>query len=364
MNDTLRRCLEDLEARIDPQVEDELLEQWMAFAEGRFEGDLFSPSRGNTPPPTVDWPRPSINQALEDYDLMALQQYGLCSQVLAGGSGAILNVRSNYGSSIMPMLFGVEPFIMDDEFDCLPTSLPFNDIASIERLLESGVPDPNGGFGERVFEMGRRFMAIAAEYPKIGKYIFVYHPDTQGPMDICEVVWGSSMFYSLYDRPDLVKALLELATEAYIRFMRAWIEIAPFREGGNAHWGFYHKGNIMIRDDSAMNLSPDMFDEFIKPYDQRLLDTFGGGAIHFCGKGDHYMPNLSKMNDVFAVHMSQPEYNDMEVMFHNTVDRGINMLGLKPEVGEAAVAQGRNLHGRVQAYAQQRTYMQANRVVK
>ena len=350
MNDTLRRYLDDLELRIDPQVEEELLQQWIDFSEGRFEGKLFSPSRSKPSPPRMEWLQVSINAALEDYDLMALQQYGICSHILADGRGAMLNVRSNYGSSIMPVLFGVEPFIMDDEFDCLPTSVPLNDIGAIERLIEAGVPDLNGGFGERVFEMGRRFEAVAQEYPKIGKYIFIYHPDVQGPMDICEVVWGSSMFYSLYDKPEMVKALLELATETYVRFMRKWIEINPFHEGGNAHWGFYHKGNIMIRDDSAMNLSPEMFDEFIRPYDQRLLDEFGGGAIHFCGKGDHYMPSVSAMKGVYAIHMSQPDYNDMETMFRNTVDAGINMLGLKYDVAEAAVTSGRDMHGRIQAY--------------
>ena len=34
----------------------------------------------------------------------------------------------------------------------------------------------------------------------------------------------------------------------------------PFRAEGNAHWGFYHRGKIMLRDDSAMNFSPRMFE--------------------------------------------------------------------------------------------------------
>ena len=39
-----------------------------------------------------------------------------------------------------------------------------------------------------------------------------------------------------------------------------------------------------------MNLSPDMFMEFIFPYNQRLFDIFGGGGDHFCGRGDHFIP--------------------------------------------------------------------------
>ena len=106
----------------------------------------------------------------------------------------------------------------------------------------------------------------------------------------------------------------------------------------------------MLRDDSAMNLSPAMFDEFVRPYDQRLLDEFGGGAIHFCGKGDHYIDRLPQMDGVYAVHMSQPEYNDMERMLAHTVDAGINLIGLEPGAAREVLASGRDLRGRVHAY--------------
>jgi len=53
--------------------------------------------------------------------------------------------------------------------------------------------------------------------------------------------------------------------------------------------------NLEARIDPAMNLSPGMVSEFALPYDQRLLDAFGG-AVHFCGRGDHYgvIPCLGK----------------------------------------------------------------------
>jgi hypothetical protein len=349
MNQTLKECLDDLEARIDPQQEDRLLREWVDFADGQFTDTLFSPRRFKPSPPGIDWPKVSVNAALKDYDAMALQQYGLCSQGLAAGSGLLLAVRCNYGTSIIPLLFGVEPFVMDEALDTLPTSRPLHDVDAIERLVDTGVPDIYRGYGSRVFAMGERYKAIAEAYPKIGKYVHIYHPDLQGPMDICEVVWGSSIFYSLYDRPELVKALLEIVTETYIQFLRAWTEIVPFHAGGNVHWGLFHKGNIMLRDDSAMNFSPDAFDEFIRPYDQRLLDEFGGGAIHFCGRGDHYIPLVSEMERLYAINMSQPEYNDMEAIYANTVDKGINIIGLDRSAAEEAIARGRELHGRVHA---------------
>lgn len=111
-----------------------------------------------------------------------------------------------------------------------------------------------------------------------------------------------------------------------------------------------HEGVIMLRDDSAMNLSPAMFEEFVKPYDQRLLDAFGGGAIHFCGRGDHYIDSMCAMPGMHAIAMSQPDYNDMEVIYGATVDRGINLIGLNRTAAESALAAGRDLHGRVHCW--------------
>jgi hypothetical protein len=218
---------------------------------------------------------------------------------------------------------------------------------AMKALLDQDVPDVRNGLGGKVFEMAQRFQKMLRPYPKIQRYVHLYHPDTQGPRDICELLWGSSLFVALMDVPDLVKAVLDLITITYIRVMREWSAHVPFAEGYNVHWSLLHKGNIMLRDDSAMNLSPNMFVEFVEPYDQRLLDEFGGGALHFCGKGDHYIPRIPEMRGVYAVQMSQPEYNDMEKIFKNTIDKGIPLLRLPREAAQSALQQGRDLHGLV-----------------
>lgn len=347
MNDTLRKCLEDLENRIDPGAEEELLGEWRGFSEGRFTGRIFSPRRAERRPPAVDWPIVGVNEALEDPVAMALQQYRGCSRCLAAGGGGPLSVRANFGSSIIPLLFGVEPFVMPVETDTLPTSVPLHETDAVRKVVEKGMPALEDGYGAKVFEMGRFFRGIAEEYPKIGAHVHIYHPDQQGPLDICEVLWGSEVFYAFYDTPDLVKALLDLITDTYVAFLRAWAEIAPLGDGFNVHWDMAHRGGIMLRNDSAMNVSPEQFDEFSRPYDGRLLDEFGGGAVHFCGRGDHYISRLGEIPGLYAVNPSQPHLNDMEVIFANTIDRGLNIIDLKVEAARAAEESGRELHGLV-----------------
>jgi len=276
--------LEELENRIDPAVEDRLLAEWEAFTEGRFEGDIFSPKRVNQVEAGIEWPQVSVNLAQNDLDAMVLQQYGACFDQLASGVGSLMTVRANYGTAIMPSLFGAELFVMDEELNSVQTSKPLG-AGAMEDLAEKGGPDMRAGLGASVLDAGQRFVQISAEYPKIGKYIHMYHPDIQGPMDLCEMLWGSEMFVDL-----------------------------------------------------------------IRPYDQRLLDELGGGAVHFCGRGSHYIASTCGMDWIHAIQLSQPHLNEMETIYRNTVDKGIKLLGFSSEHAQEALAAGRRLHGCVHCH--------------
>lgn len=349
MINALESCLADLEDHIDETVEEKLFQQWLDFTQRKFEGEYFLPKRERNIPAKKEWHKILINDAIADFDQMALHQFALCSDILEKGTGGLLCVRANYGTGIIPSLFDTELFMMDRALDTLPTTKPFsNPKDRVKKLLDGGIPSINQALGAKTLEMGARFMEMKQQYPKINKHVHIYHPDLQGPMDICELLWGSSLFIDIYDVPDLVTQLLDLITDTYIQFMKAWDKIVPSLDGYAIHWTMLHRGHIMLRDDSAMNFSPTMFKQFIQPYDQRLLDEFGGGGIHFCGRGDHYIDQIAQVNNVYAVNMSQPECNDMEIIFQNTIDNGKKLIGLSQAVVEKALLSGRKLHGNVQ----------------
>ena len=111
----------------------------------------------------------------------------------------------------------------------------------------------------------------------------------------------------------------------------------------NVHWGILrHRGAIVLRDDSAMNLSPELYKEFAAPYDEELLKRFGGGVVHFCGRGDHYIEELCSIPYVTGINMSQPHLNDMEKIYRNTVDKGIKLLAFNRARAEQDKARGFN----------------------
>ncbi|MBQ8309840.1 MAG: hypothetical protein IJX80_02370 [Clostridia bacterium] len=321
--------LEDIEHRIDPAVEEDFQNQWRDFLYGRFEGEIFQAIRKKTTPPAEEVPNININDAIGDYDLMLQKELAGVSNALNSETQSLC-VRANYGTGILSSVFGAEIFVMPYDMNTLPTTRSVNDTEWIRAMVGRGMPDLENGFGKQVFEMGRIFAEVFAGYPKIQKYVTVYHPDLQGPLDIAELLWGGEMFYAMYDEPELVHAALSLITDTYTAFMKRWETICPLREDINPHWGtVWYRGKVLIRNDSAMNLSPDMYEEFAASYDGLLLERFGGGAVHFCGRGDHYIEKLCNLPGLTGVNLSQPQYNDMETIYRNTVDKGINILAFK-----------------------------------
>jgi hypothetical protein len=67
-------------------------------------------------------------------------------------------------------------------------------------------------------------------------------------------------------------------------------------------------------------------------------------VIHFCGRGDHFIEPMSRTQGLTGVNLSQAHLNDMDVIYANTVDKGLSIIGLG---AEAAGAAGRDLRGRV-----------------
>ena len=345
----LKKYLEDLESRINPAVEDDVLAQWQQFWNRSIEGEFFVPVR--TPSASkLEWPQININDAIEDksFELMLLQQLCEVNILLSGTQGLVPAIRANYGSNILPSLFGVEVVMMERAINTLPGSRPLpGGPEKIEQLLGKGVPHHRTGQGAAVLDCAQFFLETLKGYPMLQKYCWIYHPDLQGPFDVCEVVWGSDIFISLYDTPELVQQYMGLITDTYIAFIDEWFKLVPPHDNFNCHYGWIHPGKVRLSLDSCMNLSPDNYLEFVKQYDARLLNRYGG-VVHSCGKVDHFAPLLYDIRGYHAFNLSQPSYNDMEKIYQVTIDKNIPILALARETVNRAVSQGRRLNGLIQ----------------
>jgi len=275
-----------------------------------------------------DWPLYPYNDTFVDADKMLLDQLRAPFFHNQLRDYHPLNIRTNYGTVILPSIFGLS-------YQLTETSLPWvhhlESRQEVEKLIERGIPDVKSGLGGRCFETAAYYREALAPYPKLRQAISIYHPDLQGPFDVAHLIWGPDIFYALYDCPEVVHRLVSLVTETYKIWMRAWKQFIGEGNEFTTHWNFYIKGGIMVRDDTAVTMSTRHYEEFVKPYDQALLDEFGG-CIHFCGKGTAFIRSMcTTSKKLYGLHMSQPELNDTANVLALAREHRLVLLGLPQE---------------------------------
>ena len=100
--------LEDIERRIDPEVEDDLYDQWKKFWNGEITTPVFDPMRKKVSPIGVEIKKININDALGDIELMLDRELADVASRLSGKNKA-LGIRANYGTGILSSLFPSSP---------------------------------------------------------------------------------------------------------------------------------------------------------------------------------------------------------------------------------------------------------------
>lgn len=145
-------------------------------------------------------------------------------------------------------------------------------------------------------------VVVGAPAPDWPRYAMA---DTQGPLDAAEIVWGSEIFEAMCADPELVHAFLDLVTATLAAFTRAHAALdgVPFDPPPTP------LGRVCIREDASVMISGAMYDEFCKPYAQRLLDEFGG-CIHWCGDGKAWWRSLIALRRLNAVNPYQGQFYD------------------------------------------------------
>lgn len=316
----IEKYVEDLISRMDPGQERAVLDAWLEFGKGENKKGPFLPPKRRPSESRLPWPAVSLNDTLEDPSLMVYSQLRRLHLTLENGDSNTLCIRPNYGVGTLATMFGAEVFVMPREMETLPNVRAMG-ADGVKRILEDGGDLLSRGVGPSVLRIAEEFLKFREKYPLFKEFVLIEHPDLQGPMDNAELLWGSDIFYEFYEHPDTVHALLQRITDAMQEVLDQWLMLFP-GEYGVATGVLVTPGHIYLRNDSAMNLSPEFFREFIVPYDSQLLKKYGG-IVHFCGRGDHYIELLSRQEGLHGIDMSQPELNRMEVILENTIDRGI-----------------------------------------
>lgn len=259
--------------------------------------------------PVEGWQAFSYREGFHDMEKMMVNEL---AAVWAGArvrDDRAFTIRAYYGVGIIPTMFGCKVELTGD--DIPPWFHPLSD-DELDRVLDAGPADINAGLGARVFETETFYMDILSRYDNLAKCVHVYLCDTQGPFDLAHLVMGTRIYTDIYDNPERVHRLLDLVSDVCIRFVLAQKELIGEGCDTSYHTQMLLRGAVRLCNDTGINLSTDVFREFARPYDERVLAAVNGGWVHYCGNGKQILGDVLSTPNLTGINFGNPEMQDVE----------------------------------------------------
>ena len=160
-------------------------------------------------------------------------------------------------------------------------------------------------------------------------------PDLQGPLDSLELLRGSEIYTDFILDPEMIDNGLQLMAKAQIGFAK---HLQPFMSSDIDGYSYQHaipiKGNILIRNDSAIMISSDMYAAQVAPHDEFVLKKMGGGGIHSCGKIDFNLSEILNLPSIECFDFGQSYLNDVNLVYPLAREMKIPLLRIRPKKEE------------------------------
>ena len=130
---------------------------------------------------------------------------------------------------------------------------------------------------------------------------------SSGVLEIANALCGNEFFYHFYEYPDQLKTLLEYCEKSLIWYYNKQLDAAgTFFDGTVTGFGEWLSGRPIghISEDTTTMISQSIFEEFGKPYTQRIVDCFDGAFMHTHALSEPCLPSIADIKGVKIMEIS------------------------------------------------------------
>ncbi|MHC4872859.1 MAG: hypothetical protein ACYTFY_13540 [Planctomycetota bacterium] len=192
---------------------------------------------------------------------------------------------------------------------------------TIDELIDQGVPDvAAAGIAPLVLDTSRFFLDKLARYENLSK-LSVCAIEHHSIFEISMSLLGQTLMEDMVLRPEVVKKFFDIVQETMVRYFLLIQEQFKVEIEQNRMYmfkrPFSHYNSFRIIEDSAIMLSPDLYNTFCRPYNEFFFERFapGEGYLHFCGDGNNIMDAVLETKGLRGLHPGQAEFYNIEQLY-------------------------------------------------
>ena len=230
-------------------------------------------------PTFLDWPVYEYNEAFNEPAKMLLNELQPIYEGENFQDNRVNVIRANYGVGIIPSLFGCKIIQKDNE---LPWVKPITSIEGVKKIINKGVPDFNSDLLVKVNETQEYFKDKLNKYPNLKECVHIGLPDVLGPFNLAGTMLDEKLYIYLYSHVEIIKELLDLLTQTYIKFALYQKKIIGEPLSSGYYFGCRLSGGIKISEDYGLAVSPKMYEEFCLPNNVKVAEKFDGFTLVVC----------------------------------------------------------------------------------
>jgi uroporphyrinogen-III decarboxylase len=200
-----------------------------------------------------------------------------------------------YGTGVLASAFGVK-IICNEKADPAVDISTMQNPEEIDSLMLP-VPGESGAM---------KIVTKIIDYFKSHTDLPIGFTDCQGPLSTAFQIAGyDKLCYWMCLYPDRVHKLMALVTNAIID----WVKFQKERTGQPLRGASYPLsikvpegyGGVWMSDDDSVIMDGDLYNEFVRPYNEQILMAFGGGCIHYCGNSTQNIENYCNTKGLTAI---------------------------------------------------------------
>ena len=217
---------------------------------------------------------------------------GLKQRVIVPGDSYVPVMHTGAGTCVLATAFGSRELLKSG------LSWPEPCISSPLDIDHLKMPEMTAGKAGWVLEQTRAYREYLDDRIAVGIM------DFQSPFTTVEQMLGSEQFFLLpYDDPKRFHALMDIVTDGAIRLIQEQIRII----GDNCSRGlwpmiyFPKEAGIQMADDNLCNVSCEVYEEFVIPYNNRISEAFGGLFLHSCIIREGNLATIAKLRNLTGV---------------------------------------------------------------
>lgn len=266
---------------------------------------------------------PDFNLKEAYYDSEKMLVSGLkaaLSTFFAKGDG-VPSVRANMGCGIYATMANLTQLVFEDNMPWL------HNHASKEQLLAMTPSDITPSEDYLLGLSHMRFMKDALQ----DTGIFLFPMDLQGAVDTAHLIYGDEFFYDLYDDEEFIDHLFDLSCTAIIKGGRDCLDIidpADFVPHYN-NLVLPRSAPLKISEDTSTLLGAEHIARYSISTDNRILEAFGGGYIHYCGDNPHlYRGVVHDCPLSLGLNFGNPERHDLPKVVRELAEEGRYYYGV------------------------------------